>query len=221
MVYIPYTLEDLTANQYSLYTVNSTIGQYGVGTFYASEAMQIPEGVTAYVANGEIRMDGADEDGNATGVLSLTQLEEGIIPAKTGVLIYGKAGDYHFIPSISYGTAVEGNMLVGFEADNNNPQSYAVVGDYATAYTLMTNKENAPIFSKQDQEFMVYNNNAYLKTPTDEGIKILSIKGGGTTEIENSEIRNENSKMIYDLQGRRVENPAKGLYIVNGQKKLL
>ena len=221
LVYIPYTIEDVTGGAYSLYTVNSSIGQYGVGTFYASEAMQIPEGVKAYVANGEIRMDGVDEDGNATGVLSLTQLEEGIIPAKTGVLIYGNAGDYHFIPSISYGTAVEGNMLVGFEADNNNPQSYAVVEDYATAYTLMTNKENAPIFSKQDQEFMVYNNNAYLKTPTDDGIKILSIKGGGTTEIENSEIRNENSKMIYDLQGRRVENPAKGLYIVGGRKVIL
>ena len=27
--------------------------------------------------------------------------------------------------------------------------------------------------------------------------------------------------VVYDMQGRRVENPAKGLYIVNGKKVVL
>lgn len=43
----------------------------------------------------------------------------------------------------------------------------------------------------------------------------------GTTGIENSEFKIQNSEIIYDLQGRRVENPTKGVYIVNGKKMIL
>ena len=45
--------------------------------------------------------------------------------------------------------------------------------------------------------------------------------GDNTTKIENSEIRNQNSKIIYDLTGRRVLNPTKGVYIVNGNTLLI
>ena len=41
------------------------------------------------------------------------------------------------------------------------------------------------------------------------------------TGVEKSEIRNEKSEMIYDLTGRRVENPAKGIYIVGGKKVMI
>jgi hypothetical protein len=41
---------------------------------------------------------------------------------------------------------------------------------------------------------------------------------GVETGIENSEIRNENSRLIYDLSGRRVEKTEKGIYVVNGKK---
>ena len=46
-------------------------------------------------------------------------------------------------------------------------------------------------------------------------------KDDDTTGVEKSEIRNEKSEIIYDLQGRRVENPTKGIYIVNGRKLLI
>ena len=32
---------------------------------------------------------------------------------------------------------------------------------------------------------------------------------------------NGNVKDVYDLQGRKVENPAKGIYIINGKKVLV
>ena len=41
---------------------------------------------------------------------------------------------------------------------------------------------------------------------------------GGTTDIESSELKAQGSGLIYDLQGRRVENPTKGIYIVGGRK---
>jgi hypothetical protein len=45
---------------------------------------------------------------------------------------------------------------------------------------------------------------------------------GVETGIENSEIRNESSHLIYDLNGRRVEKATKpGIYIVNGRKVVI
>ena len=36
--------------------------------------------------------------------------------------------------------------------------------------------------------------------------------------IDKSEIKNQDSGIIYDLHGRRVENPGKGIYIIGGKK---
>ena len=41
------------------------------------------------------------------------------------------------------------------------------------------------------------------------------------TSIDNSEFIIQNSELIYDLQGRRVENPTKGIYIVNGKRVVI
>ena len=46
-------------------------------------------------------------------------------------------------------------------------------------------------------------------------------ENGETTGIENSELKIENSDVIYDLQGRRVEKMEKGVYIVNGKKVVI
>ena len=42
-----------------------------------------------------------------------------------------------------------------------------------------------------------------------------------TTGIDNSQTTIGNSQVVYDLQGRRVDNPTKGVYIVNGKKVIL
>ena len=45
-----------------------------------------------------------------------------------------------------------------------------------------------------------------------------SFRLDGTTGID--EVKGESGKVktIYDLTGRKVENPAKGIYIINGNK---
>ena len=71
-------------------------------------------------------------------------------------------------------------------------------------------------------------------TAISKGTAIITAKAGGksarcvvtveatedTTDIENSEIKNQKSEFIYDLAGRRVMNVEglKGMYIVNGKK---
>ena len=65
---------------------------------------------------------------------------------------------------------------------------------------------------KASYAFAVENRNITLKayfTPNTE-----------LTDIENYEIRDLKSTMIYDLMGRRVEHPAKGIYI-KGRKKMV
>lgn len=223
MVYIPYTIEDVTDDKYSLYQVESTIGQYGVGTFYASEAMQIPEGVKAYVATEEPEMKGADAEGNATGVITMTELE-GIIPAHTGAVLRGDADTYNFIPSISYGTTVENNMLVGYEGADNKTETKKEVtlADGYTTYVLTVVNEKAGFYKKED-DFKVYNNKAYLQVPAAVSANALRIRIEGeqddyTTEIVMPVANGQQPTVIYDLTGRRVQKVQKGLYIVNGKK---
>ena len=221
MVYVPLSLEELTNDAYSLYTVNSTIGEYKIGTFYASEAVQIPEGVKAYVATEEPVME------NGAGVITMTELE-GIIPAHTGAVLRGDAATYKFIPSISYGAAVKDNMLVGFEAADNDADSkkaVTVAEDYTT-YVLTVQNEKAGFYRKEKgSTFNVGNNKAYLQVPAAVSANALRIRIEGeqddyATEIVMPVANGQQSTAIYDLTGRRVQKVQKGLYIVNGKKVL-
>ena len=74
-------------------------------------------------------------------------------------------------------------------------------------YLSMTTLEGSPV--KVDEQSM-------------RAIRIRTRgESEGTTTIENSEIKNLHSEIIYDLQGRRVENPSQGIYIVNGRKVVI
>ncbi|MBR6602046.1 MAG: Ig-like domain-containing protein [Bacteroidaceae bacterium] len=49
-------------------------------------------------------------------------------------------------------------------------------------------------------------------------MRVIGDDEEGATGIENPAFETQKSELIYDLQGRRVENPTKGLYIVDGRK---
>mgnify|MGYP003294380056 CR=1 FL=1 len=68
--------------------------------------------------------------------------------------------------------------------------------------------------------FNVYNNKAYLNVPAAQGARSLTIRfeGDGSTGVDMTTDNSQQTTVIYDLQGRRVENPTKGIYIVNGKK---
>ena len=218
MVYVPLSLEELTYGAYSLYTVNSTIGEHKVGTFYATEAMQIPEGVRAYVATV------APEMVDGVGKIHMTELSD-IIPANTGAVLRAEADSYKFIPSISYGTPVENNMLVGYEAADNKSESYNEFDAEANSFVLTVKEGKAAFYlwesSDRNPRFRVYNNKAYLQlSATGEARAIyfsFDDETTGISEIENVSLDAEN---VYDLSGRRVEKLQKGFYIVNGKKIL-
>ena len=68
-------------------------------------------------------------------------------------------------------------------------------------------------------------NNAYLYVPTDRSEAYakttpwnkFTIREENFTSIDNV-IENGNVQTTYDLNGRKIENPTKGIYIINGKK---
>ena len=60
---------------------------------------------------------------------------------------------------------------------------------------------------------------AYFTAPKDAAnVRVRITRGDETTAIDNAQLTIDNSQLIYDLQGRRVESMTKGIYIVNGKK---
>lgn len=67
---------------------------------------------------------------------------------------------------------------------------------------------------------------AYLKATTSGPARLLSVvfyaADGSVTAVERLALDEDGLAVIYDLQGRRVQNPRKGgLYIINGRKSIL
>ncbi len=213
-----YTLTALDPNTDKGFTVDgnsitSYIGAYEIGTFYANDAMNIPANVTAYVATNAPVMNG-DE-----GTITMSELE-GVVPAKTGVVLRAAEGAYVFTKVSTEGTAVDGNMLRGY-AGVAAYEEVALPTDGSTNYVLAveSGKEG---FYKKDSAFKVYNNKAYLNIPAQAKVlRLRFVNADGTTDIvELPTMQSGAETIVYDLQGRRVVKPGKGFYIVNGKKQL-
>jgi hypothetical protein len=183
----------------------------GYATFYAPVALTLPAELTAYT----VSVNG--------GWAKLTEIEDGVIPANTGVVLGGANGE-----KASEGTY---NLTVAGSADAiaDNELKGTVVATYVTdnAYVLgyvgeEGNKEvGFYTATKNQQDNTSWLNNgfkAYL--PKTAGASLtLRFNFGGTTAIE-SVLNNgiDANAAIYDLSGRRVEKAVKGIYIQNGKK---
>jgi hypothetical protein len=193
----------------------TTLGEYKIGTFYANEPMTITAGVTAYVATTTPVMNGTE------GIITMTAIADGIIPAETGAVFRGAAGQYLFTKASTEGTAVAGNLLRGY-AGTEGYAEVALPEDGSVNYVLTVQGGKVGFFRKE-AGFKVYNNKAYLNVPAAQNVRSLVIRfeGDGSTGIENSEFTIQNSEFIYDLTGRRVLNPTKGVYVVGGKKMII
>ncbi|MBR6926681.1 MAG: hypothetical protein IKH52_05685, partial [Bacteroidaceae bacterium] len=61
----------------------------------------------------------------------------------------------------------------------------------------------------------------YISTAAGEAPAFLLFDDGTVTGINAVNAAAQNGAAVYDLQGRRVSNAQKGVYIVNGQKVLV
>ena len=175
------------------------IGETTYATFYAPNAVTIPENVEAFAVT-------AINDGWVT----LTKIEN-TIPTNTGVILKAtEAGVYNFAVAEDV-EAIE-NLLEG--------TVIATMVD-GPAYVL-GNVEGIGLYNAKltDNKFLNNGYKAYLPaTALTSGVKALRFNfDGETTAIETVETENANAP-IYDLSGRRVVNTVKGgIYIQNGKK---
>ena len=154
-----------------------------------------------------------------------------LVPANTGVLI-SMPTTYFYETTAVYtannpgATSIEGNQLKPITADGTiNAATGCKV--YRLTYDNVANKTGLGFYygNREGTQITGKAGKAYLEVPESQGISaIRGFKlGGGSTPTgieavkvsEESEIANE---PIYDLSGRRVENPTQGFYIQGGKK---
>ena len=131
---------------------------------------------------------------------------EGALKAGVGALIKGEAGTVE-IPTGSGATEPETNFLVGVTAYTPNP-------NYGSVYFLKDGK-----FKKAAKSAALSAGKAYLQVPASSAkdFEELDIVISDPTAIKAVETE-QNAGVLYNLNGIRVDNPTKGVYIQNGRK---
>lgn len=174
--------------------VTITAAKYA--SFCAPVAVTIPSGVTAYRAKS---IDGS--------VVTLSSIDDGTIPANTGVILYANvdvATTYNFDITTG-GTAT--SLLTGTTAAVSRP-------DYS--YVLSKSSEGVVGFYG-DGATTIPGFKAYYQGAG--SVKGYSFRFDDETEVKSlDELPLISEGKMYDLSGRRIVKPTRGLYLSKGQK---
>lgn len=186
-----------------------TISSAGMGTFCSTHPLDFSgtDDIKAYIVSAFKP---------SSGEVTLTRITD--VPANTGIVVKGDANNY----SIPWGagTTVVANLLVGVTEDT---QLNKVDGDY-TNYILAKKSDNLGFYAVTDGSTLSAGK-AYLPLPTNQlpagARQMTMIFDDETTGIQQIQSDVKSNGDYYDLQGRRVSTPTRGLYIVNGKKVVI
>lgn len=149
----------------------------------------------------------------------------GNIPANTGLMIKGTAGEKFTIGVAASGTAIEDNLLKAqtttgnVDASNKNDN-----GKYHYVFGYKTSDATEYGFYNLAADTELAAGKAYLETttaltPTEARISIVF--DDEETGINDVKSVQKNNNRYYNLNGLEVAQPTKGLYIVNGKKVVI
>ncbi|MBR3906644.1 MAG: alpha-N-acetylglucosaminidase C-terminal domain-containing protein [Bacteroidaceae bacterium] len=202
---------------------------YNYATLYLPYAATVPDGISAYTAT----VSNVAEEATRRYV-DLQEVENGIIPARTAVVLYreGEAPslqEYKFGYTTDEGTAAVNNIFDGrvmtsaVGGDKENYCYYLLFrGTKGEAFYWMLEEYNESLGSG-NTHIKCEGNKAYMVLPKQQNnASSYSFRFPGTTGVE--ELEGENGKVegVYDLQGRKVtEISESGIYIVNGEKSFI
>lgn len=195
------------------------IGAMGYTTFASSSPLDcsdLPSGLNAYyVVSSNIE--------KANSIVKLTPVTEAVA-AGTGLILKGTAGESYNIPVTTSGTDLSAsNKMVGCTTATTLTSETPNVSNF---YVLV-NGATEPEF--QNLATYVATNNvtipagkAYLNaTGVDAARLSIIFDDDETTGVHTLDANDDLNNEVYDLQGRRVVLPQKGLYIVNGKKVVI
>ena len=186
-------------------TVDVTVGEFGYRTFTSKNPLDFTtpvEGLTAYTASVE---------GDNVSFTEVT----GPVPAGTGLLLKANQGTYTISVPAENPEAVA-NAFVGVTVET--------VVNGAGIYILYNGDQGLGFYKTTAESFTVGANTAYL--PASIGAVVGNARSfialhNETTGIQTAETAQPASADCYNLNGQRIAQPAKGLYIRNGQKYLV
>ena len=181
-----------------------SISAAGYATFFAPVAVTVPADVKAYTVsiNGEWA--------------TLNEIEGDVIPANTGVVLEGAQNTYDFVITTTEATAtsdLRGSAATTYYTEAGTYYALGIVDGVVAFYKDAFN----------NSRFQNNSHKAYLYVAGTNNTASYSFRyGEGTTGIDEMTEQRAESKEIYDITGRRVENvTAPGIYIVNGKKVLV
>ena len=184
--------------------IELSISDAGYATVNYPFAVQLPKELTAYTgtANAE------------KSKFMLEEIQNGSVPANTPVVIEGPKGIYSL--TIDYENQEE-PILKDLKG------SLMSIEITTEDYILAKDASNIVGFYKTTEGGTLAQNKAYIEsTPAIQAVRGFgfSTEGDGTTGIENTVTETEKEE-YYDLQGRRILNPTKGIYVTKSGKKVL
>ena len=168
----------------------------GAAIDYSTTAPSDLKAYIAYVEDGKVKLE-----------------EVSKVPANTAVILYAdvdESTEYTLTPTAETTDDVSGNEL--------HISDGTATGDGSTIYVL-ANGGNGVGFYLVENGSAITAGKAYLSVSA--GARPFIGFGDDTTgvsAIDNGQLTIDN---YYDLQGRRVAQPTKGLYIVNGKKVVI
>ena len=196
-----------------------TIGQYGYSTYSRAQKYQVEGAAVSFVT-----VSGSEATLVAVGADAVLPAMEGA-GKHAGVIIAGGAGTTATIKSV-YATeeAVDAsaNLLAGTGDNEYEVGTQFADGDTYTAYILAKPADkDLGFYMLDDSDRTIAAHKAFLAVPGESQAPFFGFGGGDTTGINSVERGALSVEGCYTLDGRRVENPAKGLYIINGKKVLV
>ncbi len=200
-----WTIEKVTELPVKLTTAQNLTEGGAYGTIWSPVALEIPEGITAYTGHVTSECE-----------LVLEAITGGVIPAETGVVLWNEKAKSTYVQNLKItdaaATAVSGdNKFVGWALTKANPNTND--GDY---YSLGIKNNNMAFYryvGKNLQGFRA----RIEKGDAPANASALTMRFNNATGIEEVISAFQNGA-VYDLSGRRVATPTKGVYIVNGKK---
>lgn len=177
-----------------------TVSAVGFATLFTPVALDF-SGVTGLIAYTAVK------DGN---VVRLTQVDD--VPANTGVVLEGAAGTYS-IPAIATSSTAKGELR------GNATKATAWNAESGITYYVLASTGSGVEFSPVTTGEIAAGK-AFLKV-AGGSVHAFNVVFGDETGISEVVRGGEKESAIFDLSGRRVAKPAKGLYIVNGKKILV
>lgn len=147
------------------------------------------------------------------------------VPAGEGMLLKGEAGKIYKVPATNEASVMQ-NLLKG---STSAFTLYPTDGDYIN-FVLTKNSAGKMGFYSFNGSVSMPANKAWLQIPTYAfGANANNVKGFSLVEEDGvltgiSDVKEESSEsnVIFDLQGRRInDKPTHGLYISNGKKVMV